>query len=150
LFGEHGEQIVMLLDRANSLTRAEAEMLSMSRHPGAPAAYHRTFDRWAKATGRFVDEREDLDGVLRLGGPMPGSPVNEGLSLLAATVSDRAETADGESAFHSNEEDLWLVAPWDGANRVFGDAALGLGAPQFTSERDAEVLLTGWNRLIGA
>ena len=146
LFGEHGQAVLMVLDRAATLTRESAFRLSSARHPSAPDAYDRTFRRWGKANECFCEDYDDnLDGTLKLG-PMPaGSPINEGLSLIHLTLFDRAKAVDGVNATYIDDQgDEELVEPWAGAGAVLLDAGLALGAPNWLTDEDRDILLAGW------
>ncbi|KQO08901.1 hypothetical protein [Sphingomonas sp. Leaf242] len=145
LFGEHGQAVLMVLDRAAALTRDQAIRLPSARHPDAPDAYDRTFRRWGNAEGICEGYDENLDGTLKIGSMPAGSPINEGLSLIHLTVFHRAKTVDGANATSIDKEgDEDLVEPWAGAGAMLLDAGLALGAPNFVTAEDRDILLAGW------
>jgi hypothetical protein len=144
LFGEHGDEVLNVLDKAAALDRELAQVLSIARHPEAPAAYDRTFRRWADAERLQVEYDGILDGTLRIGSMPHGSPIYEGLSVLHTVVFERAKAVDGKAATTIDDEDEYLNDPWEGASSVLGDAALALGAPEFVSVEDRGILLHGW------
>lgn len=144
LFGEHGDEVLAVLNKAMELDHVVANSLSVVRHPDAPAAYDRTFRRWANSSKLVVGNDSNLDGTLRIGSLPYGSPIYEGLSLLHTVVFNRAKAIDGESATTNDGEEEYLNEPWSGAGAVLGDAALALGAPEFTSAEDRGILLSGW------
>jgi hypothetical protein len=152
LFGEHGQEVLAVLERATLLTRDQALNLSSGRHNEASDAYERAFRRWANAEGIGIEAHDgNLDGTLKIGSMPAESPVNEGLSLIHLTVFDRAKAVDGSIATHIDERgDEDLVEPWSGAGAVLLDAALALGAPDFVNERDRHILTEGFVRAFSA
>lgn len=149
LFGARGADVVRVLQEASGLGHARAEALAGNRHAGAGAAQDRVWRNWLRQQAVPDDTAVDYDGTLLMGGQKPGSPINQGLSALHLTVFKRAQAVDGEAATASDEDDTWLIHPWDGANRVLGDAALALGAPELMSGEDRAILLHGWSKVIG-
>lgn len=141
LFGEHGEEVVAILNKAATLDRDLARSLSTVRHADAPAAYDRTFRRWANAEAVELGYDGNLDGTLSVGTRPHGSPIYEGLSVLHGVVFERAKAVDGEGATTIDDEEEYLNEPWSGAGAVLGDAALALGAPEFVSPEDRIILL---------
>jgi hypothetical protein len=152
LFGEHGQEVLAVLERARLLTRDQALALSSARHHEASDAYDRAFRCWAEAEHISVEAHDDnLDGTLMIGSMPAKSPINNGLSLIYQTVFDRAKAVEGSSATHVDEwGDVELVEPWSGAGTVLLDAALGRGAPDFVEERDRHILTMGFLRVFSA
>lgn len=143
LFGEHGEEVLTILNHAAVLTHEIALKLSSARHPAAPAAYDRVFRHWADIEGIEIGYDGSLDGTLRVGSMPHGSPIYEGLSVLHTVVFQRAKLLDGEAATTIEDEDEYLNDPWQTAGAVLADAALALGAPRFVSVSDRAILLSG-------
>lgn len=143
LFGENGEEVVTILNKAMTLTRDLALTLSDARHPDAPAAFDRTFRRWANAEKLEIGYVGNLDGTLRIGSMPHGSPIYEGLSVLHTAIFERAKAIDGRAATTVDDEDEYLNNAWQGASAVLYDAALALGAPRFVSTEDRHILLNG-------
>lgn len=150
LFGVHGDEVVGVLEQAMLLTREKAAALATRRHPEASAAYDRLFRHWARTKNIPHEHHGDLDGTLKLGGRGSNSPIFEGLSVLYTVVFERAKSIDGDDAIESDDEAQWLAPPWRDAHSVLSDAALVLGAPEFASERDSDILLSGWTGMFGA
>ena len=149
LFGPHGSSVVRVLEEASRLSRSQAEALAANRHADAAAAQDRAWRSWLQQEGIPDEVHDQYDGTLQMGGQKWGSPINGGLAVLHDTVFKRAQFVDGDAATESDEEDTWLVRPWDGAGRVLGDAALALGAPEHMNDEDRAVLLGGWLRVFG-
>jgi hypothetical protein len=148
LFGKHGKEVLTVLSRAAALTREEANQFSSARHPGASDAYDRTFRRWCNAEGIRQDYYDNLDGTLKIGSIPVGSPINEGLNLVHLVVFDRAKAVDGANATHIDDEgEVDLLEPWAGCGSVHLDAALALGAPEFVTAEDRDILLSGWKHV---
>lgn len=147
MFGPHGTDIALVLKTAAQLDNQLAQALSSNRHPDAPRAYDLAWRTWMKGRAIPDEDYDQLDGTLKLGSGTWSSPINEGFCVLHTVVFDRARNQDGPAAIEDDGEDVWLVAPWSGADRALGDAALALGAPELVSEADRAVLLQAWNRV---
>jgi hypothetical protein len=147
LFGPHGRRVIEVLDVALKLDRQQAETLALNRHPEASAAHDRTWRRWLKQENIPDVDYDDLDGTLSLGMPTWGSPINQGLTVLHTVVFKRAQAVDSDLATESDDEDIWLVHPWNMAATVLSDTALALGAPQAVNDSDRQILLHGWSSL---
>jgi hypothetical protein len=141
LFGAHGDAVVKVLDTAATLTREQTERLNQARLPDAHAAYMRSWNRWRAKNG-LPHPIADHHAPLIEGGK--GSPVGRGMSAVHDTVARRAKALDGDAAFRAEDEDLYLVNPWDGASDAMLHAALSLGAPQFCIDGDDDTLLRPW------
>lgn len=138
LFGEHGQAVVTVLNRAAALTREQALEVSSARHRDASEAYDRTFRRWA----------DSLDDAVWHARAFANSPINSGLTLIHHTVSNSAKAVDGEKATSVEDEgEVELVEPWAGAGLAFMGAGLALGAPKFVTAADRAILLAGWSTL---
>ena len=144
LFGPHGAEVVRLLDAALNLDRAAAEQLAANRHPDADGARDRAWRTWLDRNGVAHDRDEDLSDTLMFGGELCDSPIKDGLLALYDVVFDRARAVDGDAATDSDEEDMWLLPPWNGACNALADAAMALGAPDIVRAEDRDVLLAGW------
>ena len=144
LFGEYGAGVVRVLDAASRLSQAEAVALSRGRHQDAAAAHDRVWRAWLRKEAIPDEYDGSLDGTISISGERWGSPINEGLSVLHSSVFNRAQVIDGHAAIQADDDDEWLVEPWDGAARVLGDAALALGAPELMNDEDRARLLSGW------
>ena len=149
LFGPHGEALMPVLDAAAAFDRAAAERLAEGLDPEASAAADRAWRAWMEERGESSERYEDLSATLLSGGDRPGSPVGRGLMLIANTVHKRAVAVDGDSATESDEEDVWLVPPWNRAAAALCDAAIALGAPHLVGEEDRKILLRAWERMSG-
>jgi hypothetical protein len=147
LFGVHGDKVVRVLDAAVALTRDEAEQLNQARLPGAHAAYMRSWNRWRAKLGQPTPIADHYQPLIESG---KGSPVGRGLSAVHDTVARRAQALDGDAAFRTEDEDLYLVKPWDGASDAMLHAALALGAPQFCTDGDDETLLRPWRKVFAS
>jgi hypothetical protein len=141
LFGTHGDAVITVLDAAAALTREQAEQLNGARLPGAHAAYLRSWNRWRAKLGQPTPIADHTQPLIESG---KGSPVGRGLSAVHDTVARRAQALDGDAAFRTEDEDLYLVKPWNGASDALLHAGLVLGAPQFCIDGDDETLLRPW------
>jgi len=141
LFGAHGDAVVRVLDAALSLTREQADQLNGTRLPDAHAAYMRSWNRWRAKLGLPTPIADHYQPLIESG---KGSPVGRDLSAIHDTVARRAQALDGDAAFRTEDEDLYLVKPWDGASDALLHAALALGTPQICTEGDDETLLRPW------
>lgn len=148
LFGPHGSGVVHVLEKASQLSRALAEALAANRHAGAAQTQDRVWRNWLRQKNLPDNVYEQLDGTLAIG--VAGSPINQGLSVLHGIVFRRAQSVDADAATDFDAENIRLIHPWDGAGRVFGDAALALGAPDLMDSEERAVLLHGWSKVFGA
>lgn len=147
LFGDFGRQVVEVLETARHMDRALAQTLAAHRHPGAAAAADRAWRTWLEQLGIAHDYYSDLSDTLRFGGPVNDSPIKDGLLAVSGVVFARARAVDGDCATDRDEEDMWLLPPWNDACRALTDAALALGAPGIVGPEDRAVLLAGWHSL---
>lgn len=145
LFGGFGRQVVEVLETARHMDRASAETLATHRHQGAAAANDRAWRTWLDRLGVAHDGYSDLSDTLKFGGPINDSPIKGGLLAVCDVVFARACAVDGDRATDRDEEDMWLLPPWNDACRALTDAALALGAPGIVGPEDRAVLLAGWH-----
>jgi hypothetical protein len=124
-------------------------MLSQNRHPDAAHAYDRCFRSWLTIEGDADKYPESLDGTLQIFSGNRISPVGYGLSLAHRIIFDRAVELDGKDATAIDDDDVWLLEPWDLASAAIVDAVLGFGAEKHLSESDAQVLLHAWSVTFG-
>lgn len=140
LFGPEGEAVLRVLDAASKLERPRAEVLASRRDPDAAAVKDKVWRIWIDRRGPDAAiDPETADGIVTC-----GSPINSGLSVLYQVIFDRAKSLEGEAAIEDDGEDIWLVAPWNGAAAALADAALALGAPSMIGPEDREILLRAW------
>lgn len=144
LFGEFGRHVVEVLEAARRLDRASAATLAAHSDPEAAAANDRAWRRWLDGLGVAHGDHEDLSDTLQFGGPVNHSPIGKGLLALFDIVWARARAVDGEAAFDGDDEETWLVRPWNDAFSALTDAALALGAPDIVRPEDRSILLAGW------
>jgi hypothetical protein len=145
LFGPHGAAVCAIIDAAKTLSVEQAAALSSTRHPKAGQAYSRIWKAWLKDRGSSqADAQDDHEGTLALGAYPPTSPVNSGLAVMANELHRRAVSLCGDAATVTDWEETWLARPWSGAQAALLDAALALGAPDFTSTADREILTHAW------
>lgn len=151
LFGPDGAAVCRIIEVARRLTTEQALTLSAHRHPDAGRAYDRAFRRWLTDQGLPINAwDDDFDGTLdaRRGKSKSGSPIMSGLRVLHSQVCKRAKSILGDAAFITDEdENAWLVQPWQGAGRALCDAALALGAPNLIGPADRQVLTSAWGML---
>ena len=146
LFGEHGDAVCSVLARAAQLDAIQANVLARARHPDAAAAYSRAWDRWLAAVDpSSIHRGDDLGATLDIQAGSRMSPINRGFIIIHRTVSDRAASLLGPSAFIVDEEgDQWLEPTWSAAAAALTEAAMAFGAPTLCSEGDRIILTTAW------
>jgi hypothetical protein len=127
LFGEHGQAVADVLERAQRLANADACELAAERHPEAAAAYSRAWQRWLDRQPNRTRYRGFHSRLLAVAGAgRAGSPVGSGLLLTWTCVTDSARHA-GSAAFTVDDEgDEQLLDPWAAAASALLDAAMAL------------------------
>ncbi len=147
LFGEHGEAVADVLERASRLNMPDARDLAAARHQEADSAYSRTWQRWLDRQPNGAPYRAgDHSRLLAVpGAGRAGSPVGHGLTLTWTCVRDAARRCEGTAAFTVDAEgDETLLEPWATAASALLDAAMALGAPDLAGSADAAVLTRAW------
>lgn len=150
LFGDHGEAVSSVIGFAAGLDLPTARRLAENHHPLANEACGRAWDEWLSRTyAGTADRGSGLGEKKQLGRKRPGSPVNEGLSVIHRIVEDRAKALFGEAAFVTDEEgETFLVPFWCSVASALSDAALGMGAPSIMTEEDALILTAAWRAVV--
>jgi hypothetical protein len=152
LFGEHGQAVAGVLERARRLSNPDARELAAKRHPEAAGAYGRTWQRWLDRQPSGAPYHGD-DHSRLLAVPVAGraqSPVGAGFTLTWTCVADSARRCAGSAAFTVDAEgDEVLLDPWATAASALLDAAMGLGAPELAGPADAAVLTRAWRVTTG-
>ena len=129
-----------MIDAAHELTTDGAARLAAARHPGAKDAANRVWRGWM--AGREAALR-DFSRVLAVG-LRPASPVGDALSVLGSVLTRSARERAPEVLGTDRDGDLTIAEPWYTAEVALREAALGLGAPDFASAGDREVLTAAW------
>ncbi|MFJ1302701.1 hypothetical protein ACILG0_22300 [Pseudomonadota bacterium AL_CKDN230030165-1A_HGKHYDSX7] len=163
LFGPHGDAVLDVLARIETLSLAQAMALSDALAPDAEAAYGRAWSNWAgprqagpqdvgsphpetEAAAPAATQDEDWTGTLAASGRSGNeqSPVHGGFMLIHSQLWQRAQTVGGPDAILRIEDDgeieETLAAPWDGACSALLHAAMARGAPGLVSEADSTTL----------
>lgn len=152
LFGDYGEAVAGVPERARRLGIPGACELAAGRHPEAARAYDRAWQRWL---GRQPNGApyQGVDHSRLLAVPGAGrarSPVGSGFTLTWTCMADSARKNAGPAAFTVDAEgDEVLLDPWATAASALLDAAMALGAPDLTSPADAAVLTRAWRGTTG-
>lgn len=153
LFGEHGQAVAGILERARRLAVADAGELAAGRHPEAAAAYSRAWQRWLGRQPDGALYRDDDHSRLLAVVPPPGprgSPVGHGFTLTWTCVTGSARRHAGPAAFTVGPEgEEELLDPWATAASALAEAAMALGAPDLASPADAAVLTRAWQVTAG-
>ena len=147
LFGPHGDAVLDVLARIDSLTAPQAEALSAARAAGAEAAYGRAWARWADPASAPAHD-SDWAGTLAAHGRHGNehSPVHAGFMLIHSQLWKRAQAIGGPDVIlriedeDDGEIEETLAAPWDGACSALLHAAMARGAPGLVSEADSTTL----------
>ncbi len=147
LFGEFGSKIEKILRFASTLQLPTAERLAAQRHEDVKGIISKGWHRWMKKNG-IADEAadENMDGILMVGNGAHTSPIGHGLALVHSGVWESAQREIGGEAFEVGEDDIWLKPPWSNAVSALMEAAWALGAPEFFSSAEIEILLESWNQ----
>ena len=149
LFGERGEAVCSVIEKATNLELSQIQLLARARDPAAADAYSRTWNDWLAAVGESAPYRdEDLRGTLAI--PAGGSPVQCGLTVLYQTISKRAADLAGSSAFIVDDDgNKYLEPTWSAAAGALLEAAMAFGAP-LVSDSDRLIMSKAWHLVFGA
>jgi hypothetical protein len=151
LFGVQGEAVCVVIAQASQLDLAQAKSLAEARHPDAGKAYSDAWNTWLISVGGTSSHRgEDLTGTLGISAGGFRSPINCGFSVLHRTISIRAESLAGGSAFVIDEEgERYLEPTWSAASAALLEAAMAFGAPSLSREEDEHIMASAWRSVIG-
>ena len=143
LFGPHGQAVCRVIERAGALTVEDLALLREAGHPLARSAYSRAWHKWLGRT----EPAEDYADTLAISGGSTRSPIGSGFTVLYSVLSTRARSLVGDAAFVVDEDGDAAFAPdWEAAAQAFLHAAMAYGAPELTSQADAEALAAAWLR----
>lgn len=146
LFGQHGQAVCAILDKAQTLTYTDALQLSKWRSPNADTIYSEAWNKWLQVhdCDSIYLHRNHVSSLVipikqthRL-----ESPINKGFMLLQHIVRKQAISVSGTDALVDIWDDIEevmedVLAPvWSTACAAMLDAAMALGAPQWLSESD--------------
>lgn len=159
LFGPQGEAVLDIIQKIDTLTRAQAQALADNVPHDAWMAYSRAWMRWSRQNEAGEPGAGDADewrGVLAASrrGDKARSPIHSGFLLIHSQLRQRAARVEGDGAFILVEEDgeteQTLNPLWQGACDALLFAAMARAAPQYVSEDDALTLAQAWNRVFDA
>jgi hypothetical protein len=147
LFGPRGQQVATVIETAMGLTPGQAAKLAAARHPDAPLAYQRAWDRWA---GRPAASCPPEPGPHVLLDSRNRSPVGGALLVIDDHV-DLQAARHGAAAWAQDPDDrlehhLTLLPPWGQAANALLEAVIAVGDPESAGE-DRNVLTAAWRSL---
>lgn len=151
LFGEQGAAVVALIEAANQLTLTTAQQLVDCQNRVAAAVYSAAWNRWLLALAPQSQHCGcNHQHTLAIPAAEGQSPVGQGLLVIHQALRARALTLQGPAALtrdQRDDDDGCLVEPWSSANAALLHAALALGASQWLSSAEQELLLAAWRSL---
>ncbi len=137
LFGDHGAQVIEVIELARRLTRVQAALLAAAVDSRAAAAYLTAWNDWLRAESARAPSS-----------PRTGGPFIAGFSLISLELRSRAVSIDGVEAIEMDHDgESLLLQPWRGAERALLHAAMALAAPTRVEEHARSWLLAAWNIL---
>lgn len=142
VFGPQGDVVGRVLDAALSLNASDLHGPLGTVNPAGDSAYRNAWNRWKGAQRADLVPPTDYSWIVKHN----GSPIGDGLSVLATTVRAVARKRGGTDAFVFNDEGDEALAPrWQALLSSLLHAALALGAPNLV-DRDASITMTrAWN-----
>ncbi|OZI49060.1 hypothetical protein [Bordetella genomosp. 5] len=159
LFGPHGDAVLDVLARIESLSVAQATALSNANAlaPDAEAAYGRAWAHWSEGTpASAATPAQDWAGTLAASsrGGAARSPVHGGFLLIHGQLWKRAQAIGGADAILRTEDEDGeieesLAAPWDGACSALLHAAMARGAPGLVPAADSTTLTRAFDTVFG-
>lgn len=154
LFGAQGEKVCHLIEAVTHLSVDHIEQLALLATPMAEEAYSNAWNCWlAELDGKEHDVHLESDhrGTLAIGKGVYASPIYGGFLLIDQLMQHKASQLVGESALISQtlygETITQLTPVWSQACSVLLQAAMGLGAVNYTTPQELELLLAGWDLL---
>lgn len=150
LFGGQGDKVCLLLDKINTLTLEQVELLAALANPIRTEAYTSVWNSWVQeATYLTMYYDSDHSATLALGEGEETSPLNHGLLTVSDLFHQRAKLLAGDKAFiHIAGSDILLAPMWSNACHVLLQIAMGLGAEPYASANELRLLLNGWQLLV--
>lgn len=151
LFGERGEDVLRVIDRAASVTADEATALAARTTEAAGGAYSRAWNAWlARVEPASVHRGGDHADTLAVFAGGLRSPIGIGPTVLHDVLARRARDVAGGAAYEVDDEgEKHLTGPWAGALAALLHAAMALGAPELVSDADRRMLLDAWEHGFG-
>lgn len=151
LFGEHGGDVLRVIDRAASIDAAEATALGGRSTALAREAYSRAWNAWlAKVEPGSVHRGGDHSDTLAVFAGGKRSPIGVGFTVLRDVLTRRAREVAGDAAFTTGEDgEVCLTGPWASASEALLHAAMAFGAPELIPDADRRALLEAWEHCFG-
>lgn len=152
LFGEHGDDVLRVIEKAAVLEPDEAVELGARSAGAAREAYARAWEAWlAKVEPGNFHRGSDHGDTLAVFAGGTRSPIGIGLTVLHDVLTRRAREVAGEAAFTTDEEEgeMYLSSPWSEASGPLLQAAMAFGAPELVSDPDRRAMLDAWERCFG-
>lgn len=154
LFGPKGENICYLLDKITTLTLPQIEKLALLATPMGEIAYTEAWNNWlTESNNHAMHADADHIGTLAIGVGEDTSPIYSGFLTINDLLHKRAQQLEGETAFiiqqgyGYDKPEIFLNSLWSQACRVLLQTAMGLGAAQYVSPQNLQLLLSGWELL---
>ena len=136
LFGEHGEAVCRILERARTITIDDVALLEHAVRDEVREAYSRAWNRW-------LGDSHDHTATLAAGDLR--SPIGAGFTVLHNLIVERARTLTGGAALTTDDDGDPVLRPdWSAASDAFLHVAMACGAPQLVTPEDAELLTAPW------
>lgn len=157
LLGAHGARLAAVIDKAHTLTAAEAGRLAQARGANAVDVRARVFARWMAGRAMPQNRLVDGHGSLLSIGIEEDAPARPAMTLVEHGATQSARAALNDDALllvnfgdaDAGEEDT-LLQPWASAAGALADAAMALGAPEIVTAEERAELLAGWIDAFGA
>lgn len=150
LFGDNGEGVCAVIARASQVKQGQVSSLREARHPDAGKAYSRAWNNWlASVGGTSAYRNEDLSGTLGIDAGGSRSPINCGFTVLHGMLRNRAQIIAPTSVFVIEDGEEYFDPIWSSALDALLEAAMAIGAPEFSCDEDRRIMLASWDSVFG-
>lgn len=149
LFGEHGLDVVNVIESARHLNIQQASKLKSTFNTDASELYSEAWNRWLSELCR-VDpnhERDDHTDTLAISGASKRSPVGTAFTVLYTVLRNNLNELIGDSAFVVDEDGNESFSPeWSDILSAFICAIMGFGVGGFMSNHEKNILSKAWRQ----
>ena len=147
LFGEHGRNVVNVIESARHLDVPKAIELRSAFNKEASEMYSEAWNRWLSELCR-VDpnhKRDDHTDTLAISGGSKRSPVGAAFTVLYTVLRNRLNEIIGDLAFVVDEDGNESFSPeWSDTLNAYVCAIMGYGVEDFMSDSEKNIMSKAW------
>ena len=144
MFGENGKSIKNLIDLTRNIETEQVEMLSKYDVRSNRSVVDKAWKKWIRLTDKdYSFLPEDYSNTLNMSpkNQVHGSPIGEGLSIIASQFDIRARELVGDAAFGVDEDgEIFLQPTWSTAVEALLQAGISYESDGLISEAEKQSL----------